>query len=365
MSSSRLASWFPHLKTPVIINAPMLGTAGAAMATEVHKAGGLGFIAGGFDFSDSSAQLTDLEEALAQARALLSLPAAGGDDGDGDDAGVLPLGVGFITSHETATRFNANVLPVLARHRVAAAWLFAPNPETRPHGDIVPALRARGIRVFVQVGNVAAAREAAADGADALVAQGTDAGGHQFARGCGVVALVPEVRAMLAAEFPGRDVAVAAAGGIAEGSGVAAALALGAEGVVMGTRFVATDESASAQLNKDIVVRTRDGAVSTWKSDFHDRLVDSRLWTPGHYDGRAVVGAIHRESRALGGATATVEESREHLRTRWGEEEGKSMISKWAGAGVGLVNDIKPAGEVVVEVREAARKRIQELAAAV
>ncbi|KAK2021179.1 hypothetical protein LX32DRAFT_646658 [Colletotrichum zoysiae] len=133
----------------------------------------------------------------------------------------------------------------------------------------------------------------------------------------------------------------------------------------MGTRFVATDEAASAQLHKDVVVRTRDGGVSTWKSDFHDRLVDSKLWAAGHYDGRAVVGAIHNESRALGGATATVEESREHLRTRWSEEEGKKMVGKWAGAGVGLVNEIKPAGEVVVEVREAARKRIQELAAAI
>ncbi|KAK1589723.1 uncharacterized protein LY79DRAFT_488812, partial [Colletotrichum navitas] len=110
MSSSRLVSWFPHLKTPVIINAPMLGSAGAAMATEVHKAGGFGFIAAGFDFSESSAQLTDLEENLGRARALLSLPAA-------DGAGALPLGVGFITSHETATRFNANVVPILARHR--------------------------------------------------------------------------------------------------------------------------------------------------------------------------------------------------------------------------------------------------------
>ncbi|KAK1987128.1 2-nitropropane dioxygenase [Colletotrichum cereale] len=357
MSPSRLVSWFPHLKTPVIINAPMLGSAGAAMATEVHKAGGLGFIAAGFDFSESSALLTDLDEALAQARALLSLPAA-------DGAGALPIGVGFITSHETATRFNANVLPILARHRVAAAWLFAPHPETRPHGAIVAGLRGQGIRVFVQVGNVAAAREAAADGADVLVAQGVDAGGHQFARGCGVVALVPEVRAMLAAEFPGRDVAVAAAGGIAEGSGVAAALALGAEGVVLGTRFVATDEAASAQLHKDAIVRARDGGVSTWKSDFHDRLVDSGLWKAG-FDGRAIVGDIHREFCALGGKTATVEESRERLRTGWSEDEGKKMIGKWAGAGVGLVTEIKPAGEVVVELREAARKRIQELAGSI
>ncbi|WYZ41829.1 hypothetical protein EsH8_V_000724 [Colletotrichum jinshuiense] len=353
MALSRLVSWFPHVKAPVIINAPMLGSAGAAMATEVHKAGGFGFIAAGFDFSDSSSQLIDLDKALTQARALLS----SADNG-------LPLGVGFITSHETASQFTANVLPILLRHRVAAAWLFAPHSEIKPHSKIIPALREKGTKVFVQVGNVAAAREAATDGADVIVAQGVDAGGHQFSRGCGVVALVPEIKAMLAAEFPDREVVVVAAGGIVEGSGVAAALALGAEGVVMGTRFVATKEAGSAQLHKEIIVRTRDGGVSTWKSEFHDKLVDNKLWKPG-YDGRAIVGDIHREYHALGGSTATVAESRERLRTGWSEEEGKKMISKWAGAGVGLINEIKPAGEVVVEVREAARKRIQELAGSI
>ncbi|KAK1728753.1 uncharacterized protein BDZ83DRAFT_716807 [Colletotrichum acutatum] len=318
MAISRLVSWFPHVKAPVIINAPMLGSAGAAMATEVHKAGGFG----------------------------------------------LPLGVGFITSHETAGHFTANVLPILVRHGVAAAWLFAPHPETKPHGEIIAALRGKGTKVFVQVGNVAAAREAAADGADVIVAQGVDAGGHQFSRGCGVVALVPEVKAMLASEFPDRDVAVVAAGGIVEGSGVAAALALGAEGVVLGTRFVATDEAMSAQLHKEVIVRTKDGGLSTWKSEFHDRLVDNKLWKDG-YDGRAIVGDIHREYHALGGQTATVEESRERLRTGWSEEEGKKMIGKWAGAGLGLIDEIKPAGVVVTEVREAARKRIQELAGSI
>lgn len=293
--------------------------------------------------------MKDMDAALTQARSVLSAE------------GTLPLGVGFITSHETAGLFVDNVLPILARHRVAAAWLFAPHKELKPHARIIPALKKHGIKAFVQVGNVAAAREAAADGADVLVAQGVDAGGHQFSRGCGVVALVPEIKALLASEFAAEEIAVVAAGGIVEGSGVAAALALGAEGVVMGTRFVASDEAMSAQLYKEILVRTKDGGLSTWKHEFHDRLVDSKLWRQG-YDGRAIVGEIHREYHVLGGETATVEESRERLKTGWSEDEGKKMIGKWAGAGVGLVNDIKPAGEIVVEVREEARKRIQELA---
>lgn len=79
----------------------------------------------------------------------------------------------------------------------------------------------------MQVGNVAAAREAVVDGADVVVCQGIDAGGHQFRKGSGVLSLVPEVRMMLEEEFADRDVAIVAAGGIVNGKGVAAALALG------------------------------------------------------------------------------------------------------------------------------------------
>lgn len=77
----------------------------------------------------------------------------------------------------------------------------------------------------MQVGNVAAAREALEDGADVLVCQGIDAGGHQFRRGMGVITLVPEVKEMI--EESGRDVKIMAAGGIVSGKGAAAALALG------------------------------------------------------------------------------------------------------------------------------------------
>lgn len=120
-----------------------------------------------------------------------------------------------------------------------AVWLFAPDPaaavsaasgQQRAHADIIEACHDRGIKVFVQVGNVAAAREALQDGADVLVAQGVDAGGHQFVAGAGIVSLVPEVKAMVAEEgkaVGNREVVVVAAGGIADGSAVVGAIALG------------------------------------------------------------------------------------------------------------------------------------------
>jgi nitronate monooxygenase len=127
------------------------------------------------------------------------------------------------------SNFEQTALPLIAENRPAAIWLFAPDGDLKPHSKIIPSLKAleHPPIVFVQVGNVIAAREAAQDGADVLVMQGVDAGGHQFRQGSGIVSLVPEVRDMLDKEFPDRKISIVAAGGIADGRGVAGALALG------------------------------------------------------------------------------------------------------------------------------------------
>jgi len=83
------------------------------------------------------------------------------------------------------------------------------------------------VKVFVQVGTITAAREAIEQEADILVAQGGDAGGHQFAQGASIVALVPEVRDMLREMGKSDKVSVVAAGGIVDGRGCAAAVSLG------------------------------------------------------------------------------------------------------------------------------------------
>lgn len=110
-----------------------------------------------------------------------------------------------------------------------AVWLFAPDPAASPraHPDLIEACHDHGIKVFVQVGTVAAAREAVRDGADVIVAQGADAGGHQFASTAGLISLVPEIKVMLREEFADREVALVAAGGISNEDGVVAAVALG------------------------------------------------------------------------------------------------------------------------------------------
>ncbi|KAH7255814.1 2-nitropropane dioxygenase [Fusarium redolens] len=355
MSSSQLLNRFPWVKSPLISNAPMLGIATPLMAAEVTKAGGFGFLPSLAYIEPSSEHINRLVDHFDEVRALL------GADQPSD--GPLRVGASFITSHSSLSYFEETALPLIVKNRPAAIWLFAPDGDLRPHSKIIPGLKALEYPpvVFVQVGNVAAAREAVQDGADVLVTQGVDAGGHQFRQGSGIVSLVPEVRNMLDREFPDRAISIVAAGGIADGRGVAGALALGAEGVVMGTKtnlqFTIAPESNYPKIQKQKVLEAVDGGVSTFKSTFNDRIVNSPLWGP-LYDGRAIVGPIHEKFFA----GASLEECQRSLKEDYSEEEARYVVNTWAGTGVGLINKVQPAGEIVREVREQARRELQRAA---
>ncbi|GAB1316255.1 hypothetical protein MFIFM68171_06465 [Madurella fahalii] len=353
---SKLNKLFPHTQNPVIISAPMLGTSNGALAAEVSKAGGLGIIPGGYDFSSSS-QLTALSTELYTARTLLSpyLPSASA-------APTIPVGVGFILGHPSlSTHFLDAALPVLRAHRPAAVWLFAPRQEDVESGVIrrvVAALRAEGFIVLFQVGTVASARRAVEDGADVLIVQGVDAGGHQFAwGGAGVVSLVPEVVDMLEGLEGGRgkEVAVVAAGGLVDGRGVAAAMALGAEGVVMGTRFIAAEEAWSAGWLRKIILETADGGPSTVKTTVLDDIQGTPIW-PSVYDGRAVIGKSWQDHAA---GMSLDENIRLYKEAAEAGDVSRKII--WAGTGVGLVKEVRPAGDIVKEAREAAIQTLRKL----
>ncbi|GME41532.1 inosine monophosphate dehydrogenase [Neofusicoccum parvum] len=348
-SSNLLHKWFPHTTAPFICNAPMFGAAGPELAAAVTLAGGFGFIGGGFAFAAPSPQPAALSAALATARSLLSLPSP---------TTPLPLGVGLLTL--TPTDLLPAILPILAAHRPAAVWLFAP-PSGAAHAALIPALRDAGrewgLRVVVQVGSVAAAREAAGQGADGVVAQGVDAGGHQWARGAGVVALVPEVADMLAREFAGSDVALLAAGGVADGRGVAAALALGAHGVVMGTRFLVAEEAATTGGVREVLVGAKDGGGVTVKGRCHDGFNGTAAIWPDVYDGRAVVGRSYREWEDGVSEDEVGKRLKESREKGNADAEGRTVV--WAGTGVGLIDRVMPAGEIVKEVQAKAREVVQ------
>ncbi|KAJ5405594.1 hypothetical protein N7465_006878 [Penicillium sp. CMV-2018d] len=336
--AANILQWFPHTTAPFIANAPMLGFTDAGLATAVIKAGGLGFIGGGFDFRSESTQLLGLDTQLANARSILGLT----------DGSPLPLGVGFITFQPDGLIDNA--IPILQKHRVGAVWLSFPQTDA-DHLPIIKAIqKARessdwDTKIFVQVGTIKAAEEALKQGVDVLVVQGTDAGGHQWAHGASLMSLLPEVRDLLS---KARDTttAILAAGGIVDGRGCVAALGLGADGIVMGTRFVATSECPAPFEIKQTIVSGSDGGASTVKSIRHDVFQSTDIF-PRQYDGRAIIGVSYEDS--LHGVSDEEIIRRYDAAKEAGEHQRKTV---WAGASIGSINAVVSAEHVVQSTQQ-------------
>lgn len=202
------------IKHPVLL-APMAGVSGGALAAAVSNGGGLGLIGGGYGDADWLMR-------------------------EFDAAGDARIGVGFIT---WSLARQPHLLDISLDRDPAVLMLS--------FGDFKPFLRQirnRQTKLIVQVQTLDQAREAADAGADAIVAQGTEAGGHGGAR-----ATLPFVPAVVDIA---QGIPVIAAGGIADGRGLAAALALGAAGALCGTTFFASDESLASDNAKQAAIRS-------------------------------------------------------------------------------------------------------------
>ena len=284
---NKLQEWFPHMKHPFIFSAPMFLTATAPLAVAVTKAGGLGFIGAGFDFTEGSDQVANLAQELETALTLLGLE---------EENAALPVGIGALTFNASGRQIVEALNPLLQKYRPVCVWLFAPA-QNETHAFAVSKFKELGrgwnLKVFVQAGTIAAAREAVQQGCDGISAQGNDAGGHQWAKGSSIFTFVPEMRDMFDREFPDHEVVLLAAGGVCDGRGVAASMALGADGAVMGTRFVCSEEALGDYKLKQELVNLQDGGVSTTKSPVFDDILFTLLGLPesrfpSQYDARAV-----------------------------------------------------------------------------
>jgi nitronate monooxygenase len=338
---------FPWTSSPLIVNAPMAGFAGGALASAVTLAGGLGLIGGLFNATDIRKEMRIASETIA---ATSTIPSSN----------TLPVGVGFLPF---VVKLD-ECLPVVEEYKPAVVWLFAAK-ELDHYAEWAAALRkvSPESQIWVQVGSIAAALQVARTaGPDALCLQGADAGGHGFEKGAGVISLVPEASDALAREGF-SNISIIAAGGIVDGRGVAAALSLGADGVVMGTRFLASKEVVLHPQYQAAVLEAQDGGQVTTRSKLFDQLRGPNVW-PELYDGRSLTVQSHKDF--LNGVSLE-EIQKLHNEAKLAEDQGfntglQGRAAIWAGTGVGLVAEVKGAAEIVESVRTEAKNAIAKLA---
>jgi nitronate monooxygenase len=304
-----------------LVSAPMAGVAGGALAGAVSAAGALGMIGVG---SATPLDWIATEAAVARARG--------------------PFGIGLMC---WAIERRPELLDaVLAERPFAISLAF---------GDFAPYVeraRAAGVPVIGMVQDVATAERAIAAGVAALVAQGTDAGGHT-----GAVGTLPLLQLVLPlGERAGLP--VLAAGGIGTGRAMAGALAMGAAGVWVGTRFAATREAMGTDAAKAAMLRA--GATETVLNHVFD--VVQRLPWPDEFPGRALQNAFtarwHGREAALQADLDAVSERFEAARRR----DDYSEAYVYAGQAVGLVQEIPRAGDLVARLAAEAEEHLRRCA---
>ncbi|PYM14101.1 MAG: nitronate monooxygenase [Candidatus Rokuibacteriota bacterium] len=214
------------------------------------------------------------------------------------------------------------------------------------HAELVQRCHARGVKVVTMVTTVDAARAAAASGVDVIVAQGGEAGGHRSvgdkpasaeAVGIGTMALVPQI-------VDAVQVPVVAAGGIADGRGLVAALALGATGVLLGTRFVASREATVPEFWKKALLEHESDATAITD-------VFTGLWA------RALRNTMSEEYRTSGAPVLPPLVQRAaafDVYAASAKQQNREYYPMFSGQSVGLIHDLPGAGEVVATImREA------------
>jgi nitronate monooxygenase len=287
--------------------APMGGFAGGALAAAVSEGGGLGLVGGGRGHPD----WLDRELAIVAHRT------------------TRPWGVGFLS-------WAADVRAVeqaVSRHPSAVMLSFGdPAP-------FIPVVRDAGALLILQVTSLDEAKQAIDAGADVIVAQGGEAGGHGGSKGQSTFAFVPVV-ADLAAPTP-----VLAAGGIADGRGLAAALALGAAGALIGTRFQATIETLADSSVSTAIIAGR--GEDTERSTVLD-IARGVSW-PARYPARALSHPFVERWRGREEQLAADDDAKRAYRQA--VENGELPRDPvWASAAIDLITDLRPAADLVADL---------------
>jgi nitronate monooxygenase len=291
------------IRHPILL-APMDLVSGARLTAAVSSAGGFGILGGGYG------ERAWLE---AETKKLKGTPS--------------PFGIGFIT---WSLAKQPELLDVALSARPRAILLSFGDPK-----PFVPRIKAAGALLICQVQDEDMARQALDAGADILVAQGTEAGGHGASRT--IIDIVPAVVDLAAGRVP-----VAAAGGIGDGRGLAAMMMLGAAGVLLGTRFYASQEADGAEEAKKRICAAKAG--STTRGLIFDISRD-HVW-PAPFTGRCLINDHAR--RWAGRELELLQDKRasgEYMAAR--AARNFDIAAVIAGEAVGLIHDVPPAAEIV------------------
>jgi len=303
--------------THPIINAPMAMAAGGALAAAVTRAGGLGLLGGGYGESRW------IEEQFAA-------------------TGNARVGCGFIT---WSLRKTPELLDAALAHAPAAVFLSFDDPA-----PFAARIKHAGAVLICQVQTLEGAKLALDRGADIIVAQGAEAGGHGRIRA--TFTLTPEVADLLAKRAP--DVLLCAAGGIADGRGLAAALMLGADGVVVGSRLWASAEAlVHPNMHAAALAADGDGTLRSSVMDI-SRGLD---WPEGH-----TARVLRNEfSDRWHGREAELKANADTEGPKWGKawrEGDVKGANTFVGEATGLINAIAPAGEIISRMVAEAEERL-------
>lgn len=352
--AAKLLSRYPWASGPFIVSAPMRVMSGPALAVAVSRAGGLGFIGPGIKTQD---MVVDLEEATT----LMNKKQVSSSlfNAFPSTHSLLPVGVGFQLWGEDIKVAIANI----ERFKPCAAWLYAPREGPEEFDDWSRRIRQASpqTQIWIQIGTLGEAKQLLknSEKPDVVVVQGAESGGHGRAKdGMGIMTLFPEVAdAMASSQIP-----LLAAGGIADGRGVAAALCLGSSGSVMGTRFLAATEARIKRGYQNEILRASDGAVTTTRTLLYNHLRGTFGW-PADYSPRTIINKSFVEQQAGSAFEELKQRHDEALKmgdSGWGLD---GRLATYAGASVGLIHNVKDAGDIVREVQEDALRRIRSLSA--
>ena len=287
-----------------LIQAGMIWNSGWKLASAVSNAGGLGIIGAGSMYPDV------LQEHITKCKAATS----------------KPFGVNVPMLYPNIDQ----IIEIIIKEKIPIVFTSAGNPKTH-----TTRLKQHGITVVHVVSSVKFALKAQDAGVDAVVAEGFEAGGHNGRDETTTFTLIPMVKEQI-------SIPLIAAGGIADGRGMLAAMILGADGVQIGSRFVASQESSAHQDFKQEVIKAKEGdtlltlkelaPVRLLKNKFFDQVMELYKTNPSKEQLTQLLGRARAKRGMFEGDL----------------EDGELEIGQVAG----LIHQIKPAAQIVIEIIE-------------